>query len=223
MHQKDWMRAIKKAHEAAAAAVSAEAERLLGARPKLHIGPMPPAQAILQEAEKLDADLIVLGTHGRHGVSRLILGSIAEKVIRTSARPVLAVQPDVKIEGFERVLCPVGAGKTSLQALVYAAALAKACGARLTVLESSKNRPPAAWFKTAGLEEVELEKLCHEGDPAENILLACAEHDANLLVMGSRTRASRVGPLFSEVTQHVMRLAPIPLIVVPRLSGTRKP
>ncbi len=48
-----------------------------------------PAPAILDTADKLDSDLIVLGTHGRGGLRRLILGSVADKVIRGTRRPVL--------------------------------------------------------------------------------------------------------------------------------------
>jgi len=42
-------------------------------------------------AEEIDADLIVIGTHGRKGLSRALLGSVAEKIIRTATRPVLTI------------------------------------------------------------------------------------------------------------------------------------
>jgi len=42
-------------------------------------------------AEEVDADLIVIGTHGRKGLSRALLGSVAEKIIRTATRPVLTI------------------------------------------------------------------------------------------------------------------------------------
>jgi nucleotide-binding universal stress UspA family protein len=50
-----------------------------------------PAAQIVRYAERVGADLIVLGTHGRTGVSRAILGSVAERVVRTAGCPVLAV------------------------------------------------------------------------------------------------------------------------------------
>lgn len=50
-----------------------------------------PAAQIVRYAEQCRADLIVLGTHGRTGVSRAILGSVAERVVRTASCPVLAV------------------------------------------------------------------------------------------------------------------------------------
>lgn len=47
---------------------------------------------ILQTAEELEADLIVMGTHGRRGLSRALLGSVAEMIVRTSPVPVLTVR-----------------------------------------------------------------------------------------------------------------------------------
>jgi len=47
---------------------------------------------ILQTAEELGADLIVMGTHGRRGISRALLGSVAEMVVRTAPVPVLTVR-----------------------------------------------------------------------------------------------------------------------------------
>ncbi|AKU94786.1 Universal stress protein [Labilithrix luteola] len=49
---------------------------------------------IVDAAEKLDADLIVIGTHGRRGVPRFFLGSVAEKVVRLSPIPVLTIGPE---------------------------------------------------------------------------------------------------------------------------------
>jgi nucleotide-binding universal stress UspA family protein len=50
------------------------------------------SQGILDAAERTSADLIVMGTHGRRGVSRVLLGSVAEKVVRLSPVPVLTVR-----------------------------------------------------------------------------------------------------------------------------------
>jgi nucleotide-binding universal stress UspA family protein len=51
-----------------------------------------PRDVILQTAEELHADLIVMGTHGRRGISRALLGSVAEMIVRTSPVPVLTVR-----------------------------------------------------------------------------------------------------------------------------------
>ncbi len=50
------------------------------------------AYAIVQEAKKQRADLIVLGTHGRRGMTRLVMGSDAEEVVRSAAVPLLLVR-----------------------------------------------------------------------------------------------------------------------------------
>jgi nucleotide-binding universal stress UspA family protein len=58
-----------------------------------HLGVSDPREAIAQLASDLDADLIVIGTHGRRGVSRFLLGSVAEGVVRIAPCPVLVVRP----------------------------------------------------------------------------------------------------------------------------------
>ena len=56
-----------------------------------------PVTAIVNAAKRQKCDLIVMGTHGRHGVAHMLLGSVAERVIRTAACPVLVVrQPNVE-------------------------------------------------------------------------------------------------------------------------------
>jgi nucleotide-binding universal stress UspA family protein len=55
-----------------------------------------PAQAIVETARELDADLIALATHGRGGISRLVIGSTADKVLRTTHTPVLLYRPRIQ-------------------------------------------------------------------------------------------------------------------------------
>jgi nucleotide-binding universal stress UspA family protein len=52
------------------------------------------ASAIVRQAEQVRADLIVMGTHGRSGLPHMLLGSVAEKVVRTASCPVLTVRPE---------------------------------------------------------------------------------------------------------------------------------
>jgi nucleotide-binding universal stress UspA family protein len=59
--------------------------------PQVLVGPT--AQAIVDGARDVGADLIVMATHGRHGMAHLLLGSVAERVVRTAACPVLTVRP----------------------------------------------------------------------------------------------------------------------------------
>ncbi|SHN48695.1 universal stress protein [Desulfovibrio litoralis] len=51
------------------------------------------AEKILEIAEKAKADLIIMGTHGRLGINRIIFGSVAEKIVKTSTIPVLTIRP----------------------------------------------------------------------------------------------------------------------------------
>ena len=84
-------------------------------------------QEILAYADRLPANLIVMGTHGRSGFQRMMLGSVTEKVLRTARTPVLTVPsalPDVVPSGggpFQRILCAVDFSACSMAALGYAA------------------------------------------------------------------------------------------------------
>jgi nucleotide-binding universal stress UspA family protein len=78
-------------------------KRLLEARSRpvnlfLHARIGSPAVEILELAEEAEADLIVVGTHGRRGVSRLVLGSVAERVVRHARLPVLVSRPGIMRE-----------------------------------------------------------------------------------------------------------------------------
>jgi len=57
-----------------------------------------PAEAILGAQKSLRPDLIVMGTHGRKGLRRLVLGSVAERVVREASCPVLTVKPKGEFE-----------------------------------------------------------------------------------------------------------------------------
>ncbi len=52
-----------------------------------------PPETIIEVAEAEDVDLIIMGTHGRKGVDRIIFGSVAEKVVKSSKIPVLTIRP----------------------------------------------------------------------------------------------------------------------------------
>lgn len=56
-----------------------------------------PAEQVLNTARSFDIDLIVMGTHGRRSLSRLVLGSVAERVVRESPTPVLTVHSSARV------------------------------------------------------------------------------------------------------------------------------
>jgi nucleotide-binding universal stress UspA family protein len=98
------------------------------------------ATAILEQAASMRADLLVIGTHGRSGFDRLLVGSVAEKVLRKASCPVLTVPkglPDAVPSGpvlYKRILCPVDFSDSSLHALKYATSMAQEADGQLTVL-----------------------------------------------------------------------------------------
>jgi nucleotide-binding universal stress UspA family protein/CBS domain-containing protein len=70
-------------------------EQLSGTRHQIHVRTGDTARAVVEAAHDLAADLIVMPTHGRHGLSRFFLGSVAERVVREAPCPVLTVRPTV--------------------------------------------------------------------------------------------------------------------------------
>jgi nucleotide-binding universal stress UspA family protein len=100
-------------------------------------GPM--VNGILDEARARSADLIVMGTHGRGGFDRFVLGSVAEKVLRKAPCPVLTVPPRVVAapagaQAFTTIICPVDFSPSSLRAVSYALSLAQESGGRLILV-----------------------------------------------------------------------------------------
>lgn len=75
-------RAVARAEEAGVAAVEGTVER------------GTPHRTILQYIDDHDIDLVVMGTHGRTGLNRLLLGSVTEKLVRLSPVPVLTIRPE---------------------------------------------------------------------------------------------------------------------------------
>lgn len=110
-----------------------------------------PAACILDRAAALQSDLIVIGTHGAGGFEHLVLGSIAEKVLRKATCAVLTVPPHAADSTlpFTRILCAVDFSECSLRAFDLARSLARESGAALTVLsvvEWPWEEPPAPVF-----------------------------------------------------------------------------
>jgi nucleotide-binding universal stress UspA family protein len=103
------------------------------------------ADAILRRAVTLGADLIVIGTHGRTGINRWFVGSVAEHVLRRAASPVMVVPPHDKVPtstvAFKHILCAIDFSDSSLAALRWALSLAEEADAHLWLLHTIEVPP----------------------------------------------------------------------------------
>ena len=101
------------------------------------VRPGDAAKEIRTEAERLPYDLLILGTHGRSGFERLFLGSVTEKMLRSTRVPVLTIPPPVREPGsplYKTILCPLDFSPASIRALEYALSLAQRADARLILM-----------------------------------------------------------------------------------------
>ena len=111
-----------------------------GIQTRIHARSGNPVRGILDEAAALQSDLIVIGTHGHSGFDRLVLGSVAEKILRKARCAVLTVPPPVAeppsdtLHIFKRILCPVDFSEASMKAVKSALALAKEADAELLLM-----------------------------------------------------------------------------------------
>lgn len=100
-----------------------------------------PANTIISEVVRNKADLIVMGTHGRRGFKRLLLGSVTERVLREAPCPVLTVPPATpaersKVVTFKRILCANDFSPSARLALEFALDLARQSDGTVTVLHA---------------------------------------------------------------------------------------
>jgi nucleotide-binding universal stress UspA family protein len=200
------------------------------------------AASILDTAKSMDADLIVMGTHGLGGFERFVLGSATEKVLRKAACPVLTVPPASQTSArlpYARLLCPVDFSDSSLAALRFAFSMAEEADANLTILhafdwppdeELLTERFDAPAFRRMVEENVRsrLEALVPEdvkvwckpsttvayGKPYREILRIAESERADLIVIGVHGRNPVDLALFGSTTNHVVRRASCPVLTL---------
>lgn len=188
-----------------------------------------PVRAILEAARDVRADLIIMGTHGRHGVRRAVLGSVTEHLLHETDIPVLTVTPGLmknpKEIAVRRILCPVNFTRVARESLNHACQLAEVFGAELQVLyvveEIEKDR--VAEVETAFRHWIDPQiadrcvfshMVLQEGDPAARTLEAAAQSNADLIVIGAQHRFFSDATVIGTTTQRVTRFARIPVLTV---------
>ena len=201
------------------------------------------APALNDYADEIAADLIVIGTHGRRGLRRLVMGSVAEEVARKAKRPVLTVReregvpPEPRVQ---RILLPLDFSESSLRAIPYARDLAARYEASLIathvfddvdlpgfygefpnplptalpeIEERVRNTLREAVGKAPG-PDVPVEFVVGRG-PAPNVIVNEAENrEIDLVVMTSHGHSGVERLLLGSVSEHVLRTAPCPVLLV---------
>ena len=193
------------------------------------------ATAILSLAGTRNIDLIVVGTHGRSGLGRVLIGSVAETIFREASCPVLTVGPRLMGDPkwslkIREVLFATDLTPCSDAALPYATSLAQENRARLVILNVfPKSGDAAELERQASSARKNLEALvppeaglwrqpyciAEPGDPAEKILDVAGGYKPELIVLGVRPHAVGVATHLSRPTAHrVIAGATCPVLTV---------
>jgi nucleotide-binding universal stress UspA family protein len=194
----------------------------------LREGPM--VNGILEQARIEGSDLIVMGTHGRGGFDRFVLGSVTEKVLRKAACPVFVVPPRAvdapsSAPAMKTILCPVDFSTSSLRGVAYALSLAQESGGRLVLLhvfdgpDRKRDDDDARGEMRASVPGeariwCDCEEVVRIGRPYEEILRLAEERRADLIVMGVHGRNAADLALFGSTTNHVVRQARCPVLTI---------
>lgn len=197
----------------------------------------PAVQQLLNERH---IDLVILGTHGRTGAVKLLLGSVAEEIFRRARVPALTIGPAVRkgTHGggkFHRVLYATDFTPEAQAAAPYAVSLAEENQARLLLLHVMRDPSDKRFDQTAqnSVANVmhqlyELVPECAEswcrpeatvrfGSPADRILEAARDMDADLIVLGVRDPGRRLGAathLERAVAHKVVAHAGCPVLTI---------
>jgi nucleotide-binding universal stress UspA family protein len=186
-----------------------------------------PVEAILKYAEEHQPDLIVMGSHGRSGVARMLLGSVAENVMRHAAVPTLVVRTYAEKSApqkISRVLCPVNFTEHGFRCLELSAGMAAAFGAELMVIHSIEQsyadleqarEALCQWVPETARRHCSVTEAVRHGSPAEQILMAARDRAVDLIVLGAQHRPLLEFTTLGTTTERVMRHADSAVLVLP--------
>jgi len=202
------------------------------------------AKQILEIAEHSSVDLIAMATHGRSGMARWALGSVAERVIQGSTLPVLLVrgQTDIPHSKIERILVPLDGSALAEKALTNARLLAKETGAELCLFQaiaaadvaynfaSVPNQPQLdqayersfanaeAYLSSVALQMHTAGIACQttvlRGDPAQLICYIANESKIDVVVICTHGRTGFNRWVYGSVANQVIRGVDCPVLVV---------
>lgn len=198
-------------------------------------------ERIVAYAEDVDIDLIVMGTHGRRGLHRMLVGSVTEEVVRTAPCPVLTVRTSADAspkQAIRRVLVPVDFSEASTAAIRHAKEIALTYGAEIDLLHVVREvaYPSAYGFepphfsmdKLLDRAEEKLSELAHTeigiehamveaitGDPAMGILDYVDANEVDVVVIATHGRTGVDRFLIGSVAERVLRRSPTPVFVMP--------
>lgn len=181
---------------------------------------------ILDRSRKSPPDLVVMSSHGRSGVARLLLGSVAENVVHEAECPVLIVRGPVispEQRHLERVLCPVNLTETAREGAEVASGMASVLEAELNVLqaieaevaEGDARRQLCRWVPETVRAHCHVSKLVFKGDAAEQIILFARRENLDLIVLGAEHRSFLEFSTLGRTTERVLRHGPSSVLLVP--------
>ena len=190
-----------------------------------------PAQAILERVQEHPPDLIVMGSHGRSGVARMRLGSVAETIVREAHTPTLVARACANRPGppaISRLLCPVSFSAHARQCLDVSADIASRFGAQLIVVHSAEREAPdlhavrselCRWISAHARPSCDVIEVVRQGNAAEQIVLAAREHSVDLLVLAAKHHPFLEFTTFGTTAERVMRHADSAVLILPSGSG----
>jgi nucleotide-binding universal stress UspA family protein len=180
-------------------------------------------------------DLVIMGTHGRHGLQHFLMGSIAESVFRNATCPVLTVGPHVTTRPYhdfrvESILCPTDLRSHAEFAAQYALSVAQESNADLSFMhvvsldEAFQNDRLAlvktAYGKLSKIVPPEAKEWCRPelivevGDPAKELLGYANAERPDLIVLGLPAGKKFNGHFRTGVTYNIIAGAPCPVLTV---------
>lgn len=195
-----------------------------------------PIPAILSAAREHRAELIIMGTHLRHGWRRSLLGSVSDGVMHGSECAVLTVGRErtggTGALGITNVLCPVNFTDVARESLHVAERIAQAFGAFLTIVNvlepddvtnaATDEERVRRWVTPELQDATSFRELIVRGGPAERVLDCADDLGADLIVVGAQHKLFRDATVLGTTTERLLRFASCPVLVVPRPAVSRR-